>query len=589
MIENTTDWAMPDQRSLENPSTPLSDPDEFLLDLLGGQKSSSGVKVNDETILTYSPIVRGINLIANIIGRLPTIVAKRLPEGGKEPDVSHFAYDMVRWKANDEDTAFVFKQTMQAQALIRGNAFAFIDRLNNGDAVQMIPLPARKVWPVRVDGMKFYMFDTGTEIRKLEAMNVLHIRGLGLDTLLGLDTVNKSSDSVGLGLAMQRYSGKFFANNARPSLAIEMEGTPTKEDIKRLRENWSTIHVGLENSHRVALLYGGMKLSPFSAGAKESQLIESRQFSLVDVANWLNLPVHKVGGEGRTAFASLEQENRSFLDDSIAPWITTWEQELREKLLTEDEKESDSHLILFKVVALLAADAKTVSEVLTAEVNNGLLNVDEARAIQDRSPLPDGEGKRFRKPENIGFVDDADDEEPAPTTDPDDDDQDDDRTRRLKVSTTRAFVDAADRMARRLVISAKKAAKNHRKFGDWLEHIEAQHRQVVIEALTPAVDAMYDAHGGVDDEVNHLRSQAMNLAVDALFNDITKRLDDCHETAPHETFEADIHAAIEDFGFAARCEAVHRIKRHAEESKSWHVNTNGASGTSASDATEADT
>ncbi len=584
MIENTTEWAMPDQRSLENPSTPLSDPDEFLFDALGGQKSSSGVKVNDDTILTYSPIYRGVSLIADTLAKIPIRVLRRVQPSGKEPDKSHFAWKLVNRKPNDEQTAFVFKQQMQAQATLRGNAFAFIDRLGNGNANQMIPLPGRKVWPVRVDGVKLYLFDTGTEIRKLEAMNVLHIRGMGLDSLLGVDTVNKSSDSVGLGLAMQRYSGEFFANNARPSVAIEMEGTPDKTTIERLRSEWAKIHQGLSNSHKLAILTGGMKLNPFSAGAKESQLIESRKFSLVDVANWLKVPVHKVGGEGRTAFASLEQENRSFLDDSIDPWMTTWEEELEEKLLTEEEKESDSHVISFVRQKVLAADVQTQSNVLIQDVNNGLLNVDEARAIQDRPPLPDGEGQKFRMPANIIII--GDDEEPddiEPVVDPDDDDdEDDDRTRRLKVSTTRAFVDAADRMARRLVISAKKAAKNHRKFGDWLEHIEAQHRQVVVEALTPTVEAMYDAHGGVDDDVNHLRSQAVNLAVNALFNDITKRLDDCHETAPHETFEADIHAAIEDFGFAARCEAVHRIKRHAEESKSWD-------GTIANDATEADT
>lgn len=583
-MENTIQWAMPDQRSLENPSTPLSDPDEWLFDGLGGEKSSSGVKVNDETILTYSPIYRGVSLIADTLAKIPIRVLRRLQPSGKEPDKSHFAWKLVNRKPNDEQTAFVFKQQMQAQATLRGNAFAFIDRLGNGNADQMIPLPGRKVWPVRVDGVKFYLFDTGTEIRKLEAVNVLHIRGMGLDSLLGVDTVNKSSDSVGLGLAMQKYSGKFFANNARPSVAIEMEGTPEEADVTRLRSDWNKLHSGLENSHKVALLTGGMKVNPFSAGAKESQLIESRKFSLVDVANWLKVPVHKVGGEGRTAFASLEQENQSFLDDSLDPWLTTWEEELEDKLLTEQQKEADSHVIEFVRKKVVALDAQTESNVLTQDVNNGLMNVDEARAIQNRPPLPNGEGQKFRMPANIIIIGEDDEEPPpAPVEDPDDEEpEDDDRTRRLKESTTEFLVHTLDRMARRLVISAKKASKNHRKFGDWLDQIENQHRQVVIEALTPAVEAMYEAYDGVDDNVNHLRSQAVNLAVNALFDDITKRLDDCHETAPRETFQVDIQAAIADYGFAARCQAVEKIKRHARESKSWD-------GTCVNDATEADT
>ncbi len=577
MIENSVQWALPDQRSLENPSTPLSDPGEWLTDILGGGKSSSGVKVNDETILTYSPIVRGINLIANAVAKLPTFVLKRTPEGGKTRATDHFAYRLVRWRPNQEQVAFVFKQVMQAQALIRGNSFAFIQRLGNGNADEMIPLPARKVWPIRVDGVKFYLYDTGTQIRKLEAISILHIRGLGLDSLLGLDMVNKASDSVGLGLAMQRYSGKFFANNARPSLAIEMEGTPDEPTIKRLRQEFGSMHAGIDNAHRVAMLTGGMKLNPFSAGANESQLIESRQFSLVDVANWLNLPVHKVGGEGRTAFASLEQENRSFIEDSVAPWLTTWEEELREKLLTEDEKESDSHVIKFHRVALLEADAKTVSEVLISQVNNGLLNADEARAILDMEPLPDEEGKRFRKPENIGFIDEADeDEEPEDDDEEQDETEEDERTKRIQQLTSKALSDTAGRMARRLVIAARKAAKNHRKFDLWLEHIEVQHRDVIVEAMTSAVEAMYEAYGGADDDACVLRSQAITIAVDALFDDVTKRLDDCLAISPPEEFVDAVETALAGFGVAAMTNAVKRVRDHAEESKSY---TTGSSTT----------
>jgi hypothetical protein len=387
---------------------------------------------------------------------------------------------------------------------------------------------------------------------------------MGLDTLLGLDTVSKSSESVGLGLAMQKYSAFFFGNGARPGIAIEMEGTPEKEDLEVLRENWANIHGGLTNSHKVALLTGGMKVNAFSAGAKESQLIESRQFSLIDVANWLNLPVHKVGGEGRTAFASLEQENRSFIEDSVAPWLTTWEEELREKILTEREKSSNTHVIKFKRVALLEADAATVSAVLIHEVNNGLLTVNEARAIQDRPPTEDGEGDRFRKPENIGFVDDAGDESEPASDDGGRDKRPPIDSGNLAELTTRTLADATSRMARRLGIHARKAAKDQRSFDGWLDTIESKHRSVIVEAMETPAEASYTANGGTDCAGRFKRQAAIAAVVDAVFLGIRARLDTCMLTADRDTFEARVDEALQDFETDAAIQAVTIVMEHAK-------------------------
>jgi hypothetical protein len=348
-----------------------------------------------------------------------------------------------------------------------------------------------------------------------------------------------------------------------------MDGTPEKADLDVLRENWANIHGGLTNSHKVALLTGGMKVNAFSAGAKESQLIESREFSLKDVANWLNLPVHKVSGDGRTAFASLEQENRSFIEDSVAPWLTNWEQEYDDKLLTEEQKETDSHVIKFKRVALLEADAATVSAVLISEVNNGLLTVNEARSIQDRPPTEDGEGDRFRKPVNIGFVDEADDEtDPAPAAKSNDGDRDDrpevDMSQ-LAELTTRTLADATSRMARRLGIHARKAAKDQRSFDGWLDTIESQHRSVIVSAMETASEASYTALGGTDCAGRFKRDAAITATVDVVFAGIRTRLDECMLTGDRSNFEERVDDALKDYESDAAVQAVKTIIEHAKD------------------------
>jgi hypothetical protein len=60
--------------------------------------------------------------------------------------------------------------------------------------------------------------------------------------------------------------------------------------------------------------------------------------------------------------------------------------------------------ISFNTGSLLKATTKESYEALAIALNNGLMNLDEARAIIDRAPLPDGAGQAFWKPLNIGTV-----------------------------------------------------------------------------------------------------------------------------------------------------------------------------------------
>ncbi len=546
---NLYNWLPGFRASLENPSTSLGDPDAWLLDIFGG-KSSSGISVNRDTALAWSALFRGIRLVSETVARLPTNVLKRTSDGGKDKDKSHPAHNLVRHNATDEITSFVFKSAMQANAMLIGNAYAAINRDSNNDPASLVLLDPLRVTPERVGGRLIYWHeDDNTKPQPILPENMLHIKGIGLDGITGISIVERGRESIGLPLAMQGFASTFFANNAQPSLAIEMEGTPEADTIKQLREHWASRHGGVNRSSVPAILTGGMKIKPFSQTAEDAQLIESRKFSLTDAANWCNVPVHKVGGDGRTAFASLEAENRSFLDESIDPVLVNWEQECRTKLLRESEKETDSHLVSFNRQALLAADVKTTSETLVAEVNNGILTVNEARAVQDLPPTEDGEGDRYRKPENIGFVDDQDEPEEQPEPPPEipaepepESDPEDDEARKLadmaKNIAVQGTLDALGRMCRRLSVNACKAAKKSQTFGDWLASVRADHHAQLAEVLGTPVGSLCVAHGVRD------TAPVVQAASDAVFHRMIELLTTLYDTTSRDDFPAAVADAM---------------------------------------------
>jgi hypothetical protein len=81
-------WLLPEVRSsLENPSTPLSYPSEWLLDIFNGGRTDSGLRVSEMTALQVSTVFACVQLISSTMGALPLhvfelIISDKRPGSG---------------------------------------------------------------------------------------------------------------------------------------------------------------------------------------------------------------------------------------------------------------------------------------------------------------------------------------------------------------------------------------------------------------------------------------------------------------------------------------------------------------------------
>jgi HK97 family phage portal protein len=391
-------------RSLERPGTPLSDPDEWLVEDLAGAPTATGLTVNASTALTYAAFFRGVNLISRDVAKIPLLVYERIEGGGKERATRHAAYKLLRYAPNEAMHAVDFKKLLQAQAILRGNGYAFIERAGSGAPGALLPLNSANVSPLRVGGIVWYLFYVGGEPIKVLWRDMFHVKGLpdwDREGLEGISVLTKARESLALGLAARQYGARFFGNDARPGAVLEHPGKLSPQGHANLIEDWEKAHRGVSNKHRMAILEEGMKLHSFSIPARDAQLIETRQFEIRDMANWLGLPPHRLGDTTRTSFASLEQENQSYLDDALDGWLVAWEAEGREKLLTEREKDADTHVVEFLRAALVRADLGARVESYNKAILGGWMSRDEARERENLGPIPGGEGKKFFVPSNV--------------------------------------------------------------------------------------------------------------------------------------------------------------------------------------------
>lgn len=360
--------------------------------LLGGRKSTSGVMVNRDTSLGYPAVWRAVNLISRDVAKLPLVTYERMDDDGKRKATEHPAYKLLKVRPNSEMTAFTFKMTLTAHALLNRGGYAWIERNGAGDPIELIPLDPDATYPIRVNGqMIFVTTDTDGRMRRLLPENVLHIKGLGFDGLCGYSITEKLNESLGLGLALQRYGSVFFKNNGRPGTIIELPNhLKDAEAINRFKRAWADSMEGVDNAHKVKLLEDGAKVSAVQVKNEEAQFLQSREFEIRQIANIFGCPPHKLGDSSRVAYNSLEQENQSYLDDCLDPWLVNWEEECETKLLRTREVDTETHICEFLRQALVRADMTARFSAYQVGVASKILFPNEARIRENLNPYPGG-------------------------------------------------------------------------------------------------------------------------------------------------------------------------------------------------------
>ncbi|WP_437228785.1 phage portal protein [Planctomicrobium sp. SH661] len=335
-----------------NPGT-WSSPSVEFMDGLGGREAMSGVRVNSRTSLGYPAFFRGVKLIADTVAKLPLIVHQLEEDGGMPKAKDHPAYRLLKRKPNRFITSKTFRRAMTLHAQMHGNGYAFIQRDGRGNPLDLTILDPVCTFPIKwipsdtnIPEVHYSTVVDGEMMTFLES-DILHIRNLCMDGLIGIPVLDVMREAIGMGIAVRQFGSHFFGQGANISGVLMVPKTIQPNAQKNLLDYWKKTTSGMANSHKVALVSGGATFTKMSFSPDEAQFLETKRFEIIEIANIVGVPPHKLGDNSRQAYNSIEAENRSALDESYDPWLGTWEEECEAKLLTEEQQEEESHVIRF--------------------------------------------------------------------------------------------------------------------------------------------------------------------------------------------------------------------------------------------------
>jgi hypothetical protein len=91
-----------------------------------------------------------------------------------------------------------------------------------------------------------------------------------------------------------------------------------------------------------------------------------------------------------------------FVVYTLRPWVVRFEQRLKIELLSPQDRVT--HFIKFNVDGLLRGDIQTRYNAYHVAKQDGWLNADEIRELEDMNPIPNGKGEAYWQPVNMGEV-----------------------------------------------------------------------------------------------------------------------------------------------------------------------------------------
>lgn len=376
----------------------LASPERWFMDwaMGGGGPVSAGVTVNERTALHSTAVYACVRILAETLASLPLHVYKRRSDGGKERAPTHPLYNILHDLPNEEMTSFTLFETLMGHLATWGNAYAEIEWDGSGRVAAVWPLRPDQTWVNRDAKGRLWYHTTiprSNQVAVLPDFRVLHIPGLGFDGLVGYSPIYMQREAIGLTLATEKYGATFFGNGAKPGGVLEHPNNLSKDAQDRLRANWNEMHQGLEKQHRIAILEEGMTYKQIGLPPEDSQFLQTRKFQLQEIARIYRVPPHMIADLERSTNNNIEHQSIDFVVHTLRPWLVRWEKAIFQKLLSPRERRS--FFAEFLVDGLLRGDIKSRSEALAVQRQNGVINGDEWREIENRNPTEDGSGKIY--------------------------------------------------------------------------------------------------------------------------------------------------------------------------------------------------
>lgn len=355
--------------------------------------AETNVVMNDDRAMQIAAANRCIRLLSEVVASLPLHLYERTADGRRLAD-DHPLYQVLHDLPNQYQTAVEFRETMQLHLVSRGNTYAQIVR-NGGRITALLPLYAGAMdVDLQRDGSVLYRYHEENGERRFRSDEILHVKLFGPGPIVGLSPLSYARQSLGLAAAIGESTAKFHANGLRPGGVLSTDNVLKPEQREALRERLEK-HNGGQRKWSLMVLEAGLKYSAVTLSPEDAQMLGQWAFSIEEICRFFGVPPQLVGHTDKASSwaSSLENLNLYFLQYTLRPYLTRWEQAINRRLLSPADRLR--YYAEFNIDGLLRADFKSRQEgyakALGGPGAQGYMTINEVRKLENLPNIDGGD------------------------------------------------------------------------------------------------------------------------------------------------------------------------------------------------------
>lgn len=366
-----------------------------------------GYAVDALTALKVSAVFRCVDAISRSISALPLNLYEETDNG--KAKARNELHRLLYIQPNRHTTSYELRQMLIANLLLTRGAFLKIERDGRGFITALWNIPTANCSEIQVNplnGERYVYATIGGVTETLRDGDFVFIPNFRFTSdKTPLDPISIAADVLGLTKDLTKYASATFEQGVNPGGFIESPAGLSDTAYARVKEDFNKNYAGALNAGKFIILEEGSKANVFTRDMEKTQNLESRRFAVTEICRMFGVPPHIAYDLEHATFSNIEMMSAEYVRDCINPLCVKLEQAFYKDLLTDAEKRT--YFFKFNTNAMMRGDTATRAQYYSVMRQNGIMNADEIRELEDMNHIEGGLGKVYLVNGNMVSIENA--------------------------------------------------------------------------------------------------------------------------------------------------------------------------------------
>lgn len=352
---------------------------------------------NPEMAMKISAVYRAVNLISSGLASL------KMEYKRKDRVKNYFKpYDtnggrVMNWllgtEPNERMNSYTFFKSLVSAILLRGNAYVYPERDDLGNVRAFYLLTPDSVVYDKLSNIYTVSDPVNNIYRVLSCHEILHFKNVSMDGgYTGVSTIRYAAQTLGIAATSDTETLKRFATGGRFKAILKNSGSVRgfgEYQDDELRGHGNDLQDAINRGDDILVVKGDAEVSPLSMTSADMQFLESRKFTIREIARFFNVPPSKLMDDSNSNYKSVEVSNIAFYAEALQPIVTEIEREFAAKMLNVHTY--GDYKFCFNLRSLYALDLESKGKWDSTRLQNGLVSVNDLRRENDIEPVDKGD------------------------------------------------------------------------------------------------------------------------------------------------------------------------------------------------------